>query len=86
MLQPTSTCVLLEDAALPEGAGMKNYIVSRIIAIGPDVNYLNNGDLGPEVIKVGGLAVYSKDMYEKIKINNISYRIVDAQHICVVIN
>lgn len=96
-LQPTSNYVLLENPkqdeeiseggiVVPQGAELKEYELSTILAVGPEVNRLNNGDMGPEIIKEGAEAIYAKGDYVIIESDGNPYRIVSASRICAVIN
>lgn len=95
-LQPTSNHVLVEATAeetqsaggivLPQGIELKSYETSAVVAVGPEVNRLSNGEMGPEIIKEGGMAVYAKDDYVVIEVGGNKYRVISSHRICAVIN
>ena len=96
-LQPTSNYVLLEEKkyaegvtdggiVLPQGLEVKSYSVSTVLAIGPEVNRLSNGDMGPQIVKVGSRAVYAKDDTVPLEIEGKVYRVIGTHRICAVIN
>ena len=96
LLQPTSNYVLLEiepdkeiskgGIILPQGTELKGYEISTILAVGPEVNRLSNGDMGPKIIKEGGKAIYAKDDAVVIETDGKSYLVIASHRICAVIN
>ena len=96
-LQPTPNYVLLESngqgeqtskggIVLPEGAEIKGYEMAKVLAIGPEVNRLSNGEMGPEIITENGTAIFAKDDSVTIETDGKFYFVIGAHRICAVIN